>query len=100
MMQSCVDLGGNHNARIPGYSDLFAHIEGYKRAADLVWAAIKPNPRAAGIDYLVYPMIFLYRYFVELSLKDIIATGSHLEGGPGTSRPATTSRTFGTKPAA
>jgi len=74
---------GHHNAWIPGYGDPFAHIEGYKRAGDLVWVAIEPNPRAAGIDYLVYPMIFLYRHFVELSLKDIIATGSHLEGGPG-----------------
>lgn len=69
-----------YNAWLPGISDLFPHIEGYKRAGDLIWQEIEKNPRGAGIDFLVYPMVFLYRHYTELSIKDIIALGRHLEG--------------------
>ena len=45
--------------------------EGYKRAADLmIDRASDRNER----DYLVCPIIFNYRQFIELSLKYLIAT--------------------------
>jgi len=83
--QLIAETGSRHyDAWISGHSDLFAHVEGYKRAADLVWAQIEENPRLAGIDYLVYPMVFLYRHYVELSIKDIISLGNYLEHEPAT----------------
>lgn len=76
------------NAWFSGRADLVAHVEGYRRAADLVWRQIESEPRIAGIDFLVFPMVFLYRHYVELCLKDIIASGIYLETGTG-SYPAT-----------
>jgi hypothetical protein len=49
---------------------------GYRRAADLVVA----NAEATfDLNTLVFPAIFLYRQFVELSLKDMIGDGRYLE---------------------
>lgn len=52
-------------------------IDGYKEAADLVVAKTVEN--RALQDSLVYPAIFNYRQFIELSLKYLIATyGPHV----------------------
>ena len=85
-----VSTTGGHglNAWFSGRTDLVAHVEGYKRAADLIWQQIELEPRAAAIDFLVFPMVFLYRHYVELCLKDVIAAGIYLESGSG-SYPAT-----------
>ena len=42
---------GCHNVSIPSRGSLLGHIEGYKRAGDLAWAAIEANPRTAEIYY-------------------------------------------------
>jgi hypothetical protein len=60
-------------------TDLNAHIEGYKRAADLIFDQFGQEPRVIAVGWLVFPAIFLYRHFVELSLKDIISLGSYIE---------------------
>ena len=44
--------------------------EGYKKSADLmIQASLKQE---ADRDYLIYPIIFSYRQFIELSLKNLI----------------------------
>jgi hypothetical protein len=63
-----------HNAWVGGpvHYRLVVMMEGYKLAADLaVKRAVSHRPDR---DFLVYPIIFNYRQFIELSLKHLIAT--------------------------
>ena len=53
-------------------------IEGYKQAAEL--AVSKSTEDRFMRDFLVYPAIFNYRHFIELSLKHLIATYGPLVG--------------------
>lgn len=46
--------------------------EGYRKGADIMVDAARTN--AFERDYLVYPILFAYRQFIELSLKDLINT--------------------------
>jgi hypothetical protein len=63
-----------NNACLDPYSDMtFAYIEGYKRAADKL-----VNEAGSDIDWIVYPIVFLYRHHIEISLKATIATGNEL----------------------
>jgi hypothetical protein len=50
--------------------------EGYKRAADQLVASVAETGRNQ--DYLIYPIVFLYRHAIELSLKHLIIVGSKL----------------------
>jgi hypothetical protein len=59
-------------------TDFYAHVEGYKRAGDSLIEELRKEPRVLGINYLVFPVVFLYRHFVELSIKDVIAHGNYL----------------------
>lgn len=52
--------------------------EGYKQAADLMVEKSEAEPHIR--DFLVYPIIFNYRQFLELSLKWQIATYGHEVG--------------------
>jgi hypothetical protein len=65
------------NARLDIYGvhwDTYAR--GYKCAADaLVEHAAKHKHE---LDSLVYPIIFLYRHYLELRMKELILTGSRL----------------------
>jgi len=57
------------------FTRLVLMIEGYKRAADIAGAHCADHP--ADRDFLVYPIIFNYRQFIELSLKyQLAAHGS------------------------
>lgn len=67
------------HALIGNRTDLNAHIEGYKRAADLIFEQFEEEPRVIAVGWLVFPAVFLYRHFVELSLKDVISLGSYIE---------------------
>lgn len=51
------------------------YIDGYKKAADRL-----VNDIDSDIDLLVYPIVFLYRHHVEISLKEIIESGHFLLG--------------------
>lgn len=54
------------------FTRLVLMMEGYKKAADLMVAATIANPSER--NFLVSPIIFNYRQFVELSLKFMLAT--------------------------
>ena len=49
---------------------LSLYAEGYKIAGDLIIDYVKKNRIEQ--DALIYPMVFLYRHYIELVLKDII----------------------------
>jgi hypothetical protein len=54
------------------FSRMIFMMEGYKKAADLMVGAANADEVERG--YLVFPIIFNYRQFIELSLKYLIAT--------------------------
>lgn len=63
-----------------GYSRLVMMMAGYKKAADLM---VERATQARGDrDALVFPIIFNYRQFIELSLKYLIAIYGHTVGVP------------------
>jgi hypothetical protein len=62
----------NANIADDGFTRLVLMMEGYKEAADLMVEATAENRRMR--DILVFPIIFNYRQFVELSLKYQLAT--------------------------
>jgi len=53
------------------------YIEGYKLAADLLVQHVADEQRNQ--DFLIYPIVFLYRQAVEVSLKHLIWVGSQLQ---------------------
>ena len=58
--------------------ELDGYATGYRRAACVLFdTAIKTNMSP---DYTVFPLVFLWRHHLELSLKDIIATGRQIAG--------------------
>lgn len=76
------DLDIHLNADISHWNkDLSGYARGYKQAADLiVTKVIEGDPRASTftVSYLVFPLVFLYRQYIELRLKEIIFLGSRL----------------------
>ncbi len=54
------------------------YAEGYKRAGDILVQYVVDNGRDQ--DFLVYPVAFLYRQYLELRLKELILVGSRLLG--------------------
>lgn len=66
-----------HNAMLNVWSNnLSVYADGYKKAADALVEHIKNNRHE--IDFLVFPVVFLYRQYIELRLKDLIINGSEL----------------------
>ena len=51
------------------------YADGYKRAADLL---VQHLETTYDVNTVVYPVLFLYRQYIELSLKDIIRDGRYL----------------------
>jgi len=56
------------------FDDWHLYAQGYKLAGEILYKYIEGNK--VDQDFLVYPFIFLYRHFIELTLKDIIKTGN------------------------
>lgn len=54
------------------HTRLVLMTDGYKKAADLAVIYCEEHP--GDRDFLVYPIIFNYRHFIELSLKHQLAT--------------------------
>jgi hypothetical protein len=54
------------------------YARGYKEAADILVERIEE--RNAGQDTLVYPIIFLYRQYLELEIKDTLRMARYLQG--------------------
>lgn len=57
------------------------YASGYGEAADLLVRHIEEH--GAGQDMLVYPILFLYRQYLELEIKDLIRQGRRLQDIPG-----------------
>jgi len=56
--------------------DDYACREGYVRGAQILVRAVGEEERDQ--DFLVYPIVFLYRHYVELLLKEIIKRAPYL----------------------
>ena len=61
--------------------DWDARAEGFRRAASMIVDAARTDPTAI-IDYLVYPVAFLYRHYLELRIKELLIAASSLHGVP------------------
>jgi hypothetical protein len=59
------------NACVNGIDDLAAYQNGYRRAA--LHLAEYVCDAGRGQDFLVYPIVYLYRHHIELTLKSIIS---------------------------
>lgn len=66
-----------HNACLDTITgDWYPYIGGYKKAADILVAFITEKFQEQ--DFLVYPIVFLYRQYLELRLKKLIIDGYKL----------------------
>lgn len=65
--------GENNSLLHHAPEDWYAIAEGYKRAADVLVRHVLRTP--CEWDYLVYPICFSYRHYLELKLKQIIRRG-------------------------
>jgi hypothetical protein len=54
------------------------YVAGYKEAADALIETVSVGKGTA--DSLVFPIIFLYRHYLELRLKSLLEEGRHLLG--------------------
>ena len=57
-------------------SDQAAYTEGYRRGARLLVEYVAENARDQ--DFLVYPILFLYRHHIELALKNLVMQAPYL----------------------
>jgi hypothetical protein len=51
----------------------FLYSEGYKKAGEMLWTFCNENKFYA--NTLIYPLVFTYRQFLELRLKELIIMG-------------------------
>jgi hypothetical protein len=58
----------------------FVYAEGYRRGAEVLIA--QATAHTGDLDALVYPIVYLYRHYVELSLKILIRDTGRLLGQP------------------
>lgn len=61
---------------------LFYYSEGYRMAGESLFMELKECESVCRI-FLTYPMIFCYRQFIELRLKELIFSGKRLNDQPG-----------------
>jgi hypothetical protein len=59
------------------YQDWHRYSAGYLEAAQATLAHLKEHPRQR--DFLVYPVVFLFRHYLELRLKEIILRAGLLQ---------------------
>jgi len=75
------DVDWWHNACLNRLNDNWGlYAGGYKRAGDLLVEHIKDDQSEQ--DFLVYPIAFLYRQYIELRLKEVIRYGTRLLDSP------------------
>lgn len=66
-----------YNARLHGSHDKWdVYATGYKEAADILIERVLSD--RMWMDMLVYPIIYLYRHYLELRLKELVISGSQL----------------------
>ena len=57
---------------------MYSYVEGYRRAALAIYEfAVETR---ASPEYMLFPIAFVWRHYVEIALKDIIAAGRELAG--------------------
>ena len=68
----------------PWNKDFHAYASGYRQAADIVVEHVTASDieHRSTRDYVVFPVVFLYRHYAELRLKEIIMVGNRLYGIP------------------
>lgn len=66
------------NATINSVRARWLYVNGFKRAADVLADEVLRTLR--GQDYLVYPIMFNYRHFMELAIKDILYLLADVQG--------------------
>jgi hypothetical protein len=74
----------NANLELKGGSreaDLQAYILGYSRAAQALFEHSTSCTRISA-DYLIFPLAYLWRHYVELALKQIIVLGKRFNQEP------------------
>jgi hypothetical protein len=64
------------NACVNGIDDSMAYQDGYRHAA--LHLAEHVCDAGRGMDFLVYPIVYLYRHHIELTLKSIISVACFL----------------------
>lgn len=69
----------HNNAKLHFSHGFGLFAEGYKKAADILVANIIEN-NGQDVDYLIYPIAFSYRHYLELRFKEIIIEGNLLLG--------------------
>lgn len=68
-----------NNSRIHKNMDKWLYYtEGYKIAAEQIENFLLDNPDRQ--DYLIYPLVYSYRHYIELKLKEIIVLGDSFLG--------------------
>lgn len=76
------EAGGRHSANLAWVlgrkEDLEGYVSGYRIAAEQVFEATLE--RNVSPERMLFPLAFLWRHHLELSLKDVIAKGRALEG--------------------
>lgn len=73
-------LNADVNWVLSGEHGMHGYVEGYQRAASAVYDdAIRTRSNPA---YALFPLAFLWRHHLELSLKEIIAMGQATRGEP------------------
>lgn len=66
-----------HNACVGWSRDQWVgYAEGYRRAADVL--VQHASDTRSDLDFLIYPIVFLYRQSLEVSLKHLLFEGSRL----------------------
>lgn len=59
-----------------GESSRYQYRQGYKKAADLLADAIAANTTDIHATFgMIFPALFLYRHYIELEFKDLLALG-------------------------
>jgi hypothetical protein len=59
-----------------GEDSRFEYRQGYKKAADLLADAITANVSDFHFTFgIIFPALFLYRHYIELEFKDLLALG-------------------------
>lgn len=58
--------------------DLYGYVEGYRRAAVALFEYAETS--RASPEYMLFPIAFAWRHYLEIALKDIIAAGRKLAG--------------------
>ena len=71
------DTDGENNACLNFSDDMWqGYVQGYKMGAELIVQSLLENN--IHIDFLIYPIGFLYRHYLELQLKNLIKNGNLL----------------------